>query len=385
MDSSNVLVLLEQLDDEVDDLEESLGPLIKTALSETTSKLPLLDKAKLFVLVTYAIESVLFSYLRLNGVNAREHPVFIELTRVKQYFDKIKSTEPAAPRTSTLDKAAAARFVNPSLASAEKEALKQAEIRAKERARAHIKFDELSKNIAEKGKALKQKAGQGNRATDDGSSSSDSSSLGINRQKKRSPYQLRRNDQRGGRRRRVPPNEVALKAFSVAITFQPSTQPLKNLQRRSGGGSRAPSRPTAAPQRPAPQQQRPATTAAHPPANTRQTTAPPATPAAQQSAGPGLFGQMASTAAGVAVGSSIGHAIGGFFGGGSSQAVAEPAQDNNAVASQDQQSQNNWGARSCETDAKQFTKCLDENQGNMQICGWYLEQLKACQSAASQY
>src|SRR5579863_12617 len=60
MDSSKVLSLLEQLDDEIDDLEESLAPLLKQALSETSSKLPLLDKAKLFVLVTYAIESMLF-------------------------------------------------------------------------------------------------------------------------------------------------------------------------------------------------------------------------------------------------------------------------------------------------------------------------------------
>jgi hypothetical protein len=60
MDSSKVLSLLEQLDDEIDDLEESLEPLLKQALSETSSKLPLLDKAKLFVLVTYAIESMLF-------------------------------------------------------------------------------------------------------------------------------------------------------------------------------------------------------------------------------------------------------------------------------------------------------------------------------------
>ncbi|TVY82646.1 Mitochondrial intermembrane space cysteine motif-containing protein [Lachnellula suecica] len=154
-------------------------------------------------------------------------------------------------------------------------------------------------------------------------------------------------------------------------------------QGRSGGG-RAPSRPTVAPQRPAAppkQQTRPATTAAHPPAT--QQAAPPAQ-AQQGSAGPGLFGQMASTAAGVAVGSSIGHAIGGFFGGGSSQ-PAEQQADNGAVASQGQEQNQNWGARSCEVDAKQFTKCLDENQGNMQICGWYLEQLKACQSAASQY
>jgi len=76
---------------------------------------------------------------------------------------------------------------------------------------------------------------------------------------------------------------------------------------------------------------------------------------------------------GVAIGSSIGHAIGGFFGGGSS---APTEQSDNAVAAQSQsQEQNSWGPRSCEVDAKQFTKCLDENQGNMQICSWYLEQL----------
>ena len=60
MDSSKIRNLLEQLDDELDDLEESLEPLIKSALSEASCKLPLLDKAKLYVLVTYAIETILF-------------------------------------------------------------------------------------------------------------------------------------------------------------------------------------------------------------------------------------------------------------------------------------------------------------------------------------
>jgi exosome complex protein LRP1 len=62
MDSStsNILALLEQLDDEIDDLEEAISPLTKAPLIETASKLPLLDKAKLYVLVTYAIESILF-------------------------------------------------------------------------------------------------------------------------------------------------------------------------------------------------------------------------------------------------------------------------------------------------------------------------------------
>lgn len=78
---------------------------------------------------------------------------------------------------------------------------------------------------------------------------------------------------------------------------------------------------------------------------------------------------------GVAVGSSIGHAIGGFFGGGSSAPAPEQAQDNSVAAQGNQAQNSNWGARSCDVDAKQFTKCMDDNQGNMQICGWYLEQL----------
>lgn len=76
---------------------------------------------------------------------------------------------------------------------------------------------------------------------------------------------------------------------------------------------------------------------------------------------------------GVAVGSSIGHAIGGFFGGGS--AAPAEAEQSQVAQTQGSAEQSNWGARSCEVDAKQFTKCLDENQGNMQTCSWYLEQL----------
>ncbi|KAL7620966.1 hypothetical protein AAE478_008277 [Parahypoxylon ruwenzoriense] len=142
----------------------------------------------------------------------------------------------------------------------------------------------------------------------------------------------------------------------------------------------APSRPTVPARAPAPQQSRPATTyapaqgAAHPPA-------PAAAVAPQASQGPGLFGQMASTAAGVAVGSTIGHAIGGLFGGGSS-APAESAVPQQPDSTNYQQQQ--WG-NNCQGATQSFTKCMDDNSGNMQICGWYLEQLKACQTAASQY
>lgn len=94
---------------------------------------------------------------------------------------------------------------------------------------------------------------------------------------------------------------------------------------------------------------------------------------------------------GVAVGSSIGHAIGGFFGGGSSaQPPAETQQADTSVtnaygdAGFQANTNNNWGARNCEVDAKSFATCMTENGGNLQICGWYLEQLKACQAAANQ-
>ncbi|KAI9708744.1 MAG: hypothetical protein M1820_003699 [Bogoriella megaspora] len=114
-------------------------------------------------------------------------------------------------------------------------------------------------------------------------------------------------------------------------------------------------------------------------------------PAAPQqgSQGSGLFGQMASTAAGVAVGSSIGHAIGGFFGGGSSSQAPAEQQQAQAPASYD----NNAGQyaytqetpSACENQVRSFRTCMDEQQGNMSVCGWYLDQLKACQAQARQY
>lgn len=82
---------------------------------------------------------------------------------------------------------------------------------------------------------------------------------------------------------------------------------------------------------------------------------------------------------GVAIGSSIGHAVGGLFSGGSS-APAEAAPQQQVQQQQYQQQENN-----CAGAATSFTKCMDDNNGNMQICNWYLEQLKACQQAARQY
>ncbi|KAI9927981.1 hypothetical protein AWENTII_012356 [Aspergillus wentii] len=149
MDPVDLMPLLEQLDDNVDDLEEALQPILERQVSETSKKLPVLDKAKLHVLVTYALESLIFSYLRLHGVNAKEHPVFRELTRVKQYFEKIKAleTEPEK-RTMTLDKQAAGRFIKHGLAGNDKIDLERKEREAKEKARAQVKASLLAKKAA---------------------------------------------------------------------------------------------------------------------------------------------------------------------------------------------------------------------------------------------
>jgi hypothetical protein len=90
---------------------------------------------------------------------------------------------------------------------------------------------------------------------------------------------------------------------------------------------------------------------------------------------------------GVAIGSTIGHAVSGLFGGSSSSNEPLPgdAQNSSLQANSGAQNGNSAWGNNCAGATQQFTKCMDEQGGNMQICGWYLEQLKACQAAASQY
>lgn len=107
--------------------------------------------------------------------------------------------------------------------------------------------------------------------------------------------------------------------------------------------------------------------------------AAPAHPVAAQPQQPGLFAQMASTAAGVAVGSAVGHTMGAgltslFSGSDAPQEVQQVAQ---------QQQQVSGGQ--CEADARNFTRCLEDSNGNYQACDFYLQQLKACQQAAAPY
>ncbi|KAL9088315.1 MAG: hypothetical protein Q9165_006240 [Trypethelium subeluteriae] len=133
-DATDIGSLLDGLEDNIEKLETALDPLVSQALSETTNKMPVLDKAKLYIFVTYAIESILFSYLRLKGTNAKEHPVFTELARVRKYFEKVQKAEnppeTAKPKL-TVDKDAARRFVTAGVRKAPFESPSGAEFKRK--------------------------------------------------------------------------------------------------------------------------------------------------------------------------------------------------------------------------------------------------------------
>lgn len=60
MDSKQLLDLIDQLDDHLENLEETLQPILEDSLGSASKKLPILDRAKLNITVVYAIESLLF-------------------------------------------------------------------------------------------------------------------------------------------------------------------------------------------------------------------------------------------------------------------------------------------------------------------------------------
>src|ERR1700709_1455599 len=54
MDTKAVIGLVDELQEDLEDLEESLQPILPGSLATTSRKLPLLDRAKLNVLLVYS-------------------------------------------------------------------------------------------------------------------------------------------------------------------------------------------------------------------------------------------------------------------------------------------------------------------------------------------
>ncbi|XP_056139875.1 coiled-coil-helix-coiled-coil-helix domain-containing protein 2 [Lampris incognitus] len=127
------------------------------------------------------------------------------------------------------------------------------------------------------------------------------------------------------------------------------------------------------------------------------TQAPPSAMAAPAAAPrqPGMFAQMATTAAGVAVGSAVGHTIahslsgGGGGGGGQSEAARpdvtyqEPYQTQPMYPQQPQSMYQQEVApqqQACSYELKQFIECA-QTQSDLKLCEGFSEVLKQCKFA----
>ncbi|KAF3917875.1 hypothetical protein ABW20_dc0107376 [Dactylellina cionopaga] len=175
---------LDDFEDNTEAIQETLKPLLEQNLPKHASMLPLMDKAKLYIMTTYALESLIFSYLETSSIPTANHPIMKELTRVRQYFQKLreieskdseKAKETQSQNTSSrdnlvLDKAAASRFISAALAGNDKYDIERAENIRLQKERAKEKLGELGEGI---------KDPIGRRATESDSDSDDEEDGGV--------------------------------------------------------------------------------------------------------------------------------------------------------------------------------------------------------------
>lgn len=78
-----LLETLSELSDQLDALKTSIEPLLKVPFADLVSndEHPPLAKAKLDVLVSYALHDLIWVYLKTSGVDPTNHPVMQEIVR----------------------------------------------------------------------------------------------------------------------------------------------------------------------------------------------------------------------------------------------------------------------------------------------------------------
>jgi hypothetical protein len=96
-----------------------------------------------------------------------------------------------------------------------------------------------------------------------------------------------------------------------------------------------------------------------------------AMPPAQQSAGPGMMGTFASSAAGSMAGSMIGHSL---FGGRGGEAPAPALESARAAAPP--------SGLVCDFENKQFLQCMSNTQDNFEQCTAFFDMFKQCNAQA---
>ncbi|KAJ3209194.1 hypothetical protein HDU67_006323 [Dinochytrium kinnereticum] len=94
-------------------VEEELTPFLSNhseTLDSTLSGLDPIDRARSYILLSYAINTLMFTYLRTEGAT-KGHPVRRELMRIKDYMDKVAKAAGLDKPNMRVDQPAAKRFI----------------------------------------------------------------------------------------------------------------------------------------------------------------------------------------------------------------------------------------------------------------------------------
>lgn len=125
---------LQNLDHSIVDIET----LLETRISVDYNSLSMEDKIKHDLLIAFALNSLYWMYLRLDGVDPTTHNIKRELDRVKTTMDMAKGAM-AKKNMPRVDKSAAERFVEHALWKPEDRKRRSQDI---DRQNKKIKFDE---------------------------------------------------------------------------------------------------------------------------------------------------------------------------------------------------------------------------------------------------
>lgn len=114
-----VLTHVNNLNTQVSGLQKVLDPIIHGVVPDTLSPL---EQAQHYALLAYALDSIVFAHLKSNGVEHKNHPIMIELERIKAIMAKIKRVQDGEapserPDHLKIDKEAAARFIKHAIGS----------------------------------------------------------------------------------------------------------------------------------------------------------------------------------------------------------------------------------------------------------------------------
>ncbi|KAI9093110.1 hypothetical protein DFS34DRAFT_273225 [Phlyctochytrium arcticum] len=108
--------ILNSLETVVAQVDSLLQPALEVPLDVQLGKLEPMQRAQLEVLMAFAINTIIFVFLKMNGVSPQDHPVKRELDRIKTYFVKLKQAAGLNKAPMKIDKAASKRFVFNALA-----------------------------------------------------------------------------------------------------------------------------------------------------------------------------------------------------------------------------------------------------------------------------